>query len=125
MFLEVDTYIQVWVRGEEDPNPIKLQVTDRTDVADLLVEASGSGEFNYFVKNTKSYNLLCNNEILPRSSMVADDTLKSTAENPFIIVKAKKQEPDCMSIVLEYCVVKFIFRQPTTREIFGKTQWGT
>ena len=104
--------MQVWVRGEEDPNPIKLHVVENTDVADLLVEASRNGEFSYLVKNTKHYNVLYNNEILPRNAIVADH--KSMADNPFIIIKAKKPESDCITIVLEYFVAKFIFRQPTT-----------
>ena len=101
--------MQVWIRGEEDANPIKLRVIRSTDVADLLVEASGRGELSYLVNNTNNYNILHEDEILPRDTIVTDRN--STADSPFVVIKAKKKEADHMSsTVLQYFVAMFIFQ---------------
>ena len=102
----------VWVRGE---NRVKLHAGVNFDVAHLLVEALRNREFCHLVNNTKNFNILFNKEILPRNSVMANH--ESTANNPFIIAKAKRPEPNCMSVVLECFIVKFIFKQLPSREI--------
>ena len=91
--------MQVWVRGEEDVNPVKLHTGVNFDMADLFVQASRNGEFCHLVNNTKNFNILFNKEIFPRNSVVANH--ERTANNPFIITKAKRPEPNCMSVVLK------------------------
>ena len=111
--------MQVWIKGEEDVNPVKLRAGVNFDVADLLIEASKNGEFCHLVNNAINFNILFNKEILPQNSVVSDH--ESTPNNPFIITKAKRPEPNCMLIVLECFIVNFIFRQQPSKEISSET----
>ena len=62
--------LQVWIKDEEEGNPIKLTVSSDCDVADLINCAAQCGEFDFLVNKTKNYNVIWDNQILPRDDIV-------------------------------------------------------
>lgn len=81
--------ITIWIRGEDDVNPLKIVVTNDADVADLLSAAATCGEFNFLINDTKSYNIIFGDQILARDDYVRN--YDTSANKPFLIVKVQKQ----------------------------------
>lgn len=84
-FVLQEMEMSVWVKGDEDVNPVKLTLRNNSDIADLLMSAANCGEFPYLVNNTKYYNIMNHKEVLARDEQLNKFT--TTANAPLIIIK--------------------------------------